>query len=95
MGTVRGHSEIQSLGTPTKLTLLAAHHASASSPSTGALLAAALAALLILACAAWGAARWWAYEPHWLLNARHACAEAGMRLSATWGELGDWMRLGR
>jgi hypothetical protein len=74
---------------------LLVHHAAASSPSTGAVLAAVAAAVLIVACAAWGAARWWAYEPHWLAPARHTCAEAGLRLSATWGELRDWMRLGR
>jgi hypothetical protein len=68
--------------------------AHSSSPSTGALLAAVLAVLLIVACAAWGAARWWAYEPHWLLAARHSFAEAGLRVSATWGELTDWLRLG-
>jgi hypothetical protein len=68
--------------------------AHSSSPSTGALLAAALAAVLVVACAAWGAARWWAYEPHWLLAARHSFAEAGLRVSATWSELADWLRLG-
>jgi hypothetical protein len=68
--------------------------AHSSSPSTGALLAAAFAAVLVVACAAWGAARWWAYEPHWLLSARHSFAEAGLRVSATWGELTDWLRLG-
>ena len=62
--------------------------------STEALVAAVLAGLIILACMAWALARWRAYEPHWLPSARHSCAEAGLRLSATWGELRDWMRLG-
>ncbi len=69
--------------------------AHSSSPSAAALVVAALAAVLVVACAAWGAARWWAYEPHWLLSARHSFAEAGLRVSATWGELTDWLRLGR
>jgi hypothetical protein len=73
---------------------LVVHAAGSSSPSTGAVVAAVVAAVLILLCAAWGVARWWAYEPYWLGPARHACAEAGLRLSATWGELRDWMRLG-
>jgi hypothetical protein len=73
---------------------LVVHAAGSGSPSTGAVVAAVVAAILILLCAAWGVARWWAYEPHWLAPARHACAEAGLRLSATWGELRDWMRLG-
>ncbi len=62
--------------------------------SSGAIAAVVVAAVLILLCAAWGLARWWAYEPRWLAPARHACAEAGLRLSAGWGELRDWMRLG-
>jgi hypothetical protein len=72
-----------------------AHHAAgASSLSAGAVVAVIAAGIVILACLAWAAARWWAYEPRWLPAARHACAEAGLRLSATWGELRDWMRLG-
>ncbi|HEY7961616.1 MAG TPA: hypothetical protein VID29_06825 [Solirubrobacteraceae bacterium] len=70
-------------------------HAGGSSLSTGALVAAVLAALLVLACAGWGVARWYAYEPHWTLSARHACAEAGLRVSVTLGELRDWARIGR
>jgi len=62
--------------------------------SSEAIVAVALAALIILVCLAWAVARWWAYEPHWLPSARHSCAEAGLRLSATWGELRDWMRIG-
>jgi hypothetical protein len=73
---------------------LVTHASRSSSPSTGAIVAAAAAGVLIVLCIAWGVARWWAYEPHWLAPARHACAEAGLRLSAGWGELRDWMRLG-
>jgi hypothetical protein len=71
------------------------HHTGSSGPSTGAVVAAVVAAVLIVLCAAWGAARWWAYEPHWMVVARHSFAEAGLRLSATWGEFSDWARIGR
>jgi hypothetical protein len=63
--------------------------------STGAIVAAALAALLIAICLVWAAARWWAYEPRWTVSLRHCLAEAGWRLSASWGEFADWARLGR
>ncbi len=63
--------------------------------TTGALVAAACAALLIVVCLAWGAARWWAYEPRWTISLRHCAAEAGWRLSASWEEFSDWVRLGR
>jgi hypothetical protein len=51
--------------------------------------------VLLLGGLAWGAARWWAYEPPWLLRARHATAEAGWHTSAAWAEFRDWVRLGR
>jgi hypothetical protein len=84
------------MSTPLQHTVVVVHTTTShgSSPSTAALVVAVLALLLVLACAAWGAARWWAYEPHWLLSARHSFAEAGLRVSATWGELADWLRLG-
>jgi hypothetical protein len=66
----------------------------ASKLSTAAIVLAALAALLALGCAAWGIARLRAYEPHWARSARHAVAEAGFRVSATWAEFSDWIRLG-
>jgi hypothetical protein len=62
--------------------------------STGAIAIAVVAALLVLACIAWALARRRAFEPHWLLSLRHAMAEAGFRLSATWAEFADWVRLG-
>jgi hypothetical protein len=43
----------------------------------------------------WAFARWWAWEPHWLVRWRHATAEAGWRASAAWAEFTDWLRLGR
>ncbi len=63
--------------------------------STGALVAAALAAALIVVCLVWAAARWWAYEPRWRVSLRHCIAEASWRLSGTWEEFADWLRLGR
>jgi hypothetical protein len=77
-----------------QLTIHVASSSGSGGLSTGAIVAAVAAAVLILLCVAWAVARWWAYEPRWLAPARHACAEAGLRLSATWGELRDWMRLG-
>jgi hypothetical protein len=73
----------------------AAHSAGASTLSTPAIAVAALAALLAFACAAWGIARLYGFEPRWTLSLRHAMAEAGFRASATWAEFGDWVRLGR
>lgn len=62
--------------------------------STGAIVVAVVAALLVLACIGWALARRRAFEPHWLLSLRHAMAEAGFRVSATWAEFADWVRLG-
>jgi hypothetical protein len=73
----------------------AAVAAGATRLSTGAIVAVVLAALLILVCLAWGAARWWAYEPRWTISLRHSLAEASWRLSTSWDEFSDWVRLGR
>jgi cobalamin biosynthesis Mg chelatase CobN len=54
-----------------------------------------LGALLVMLLALWALARWWAWEPHWLVRWRHATAEAGWRASAAWAEFTDWLRLGR
>jgi hypothetical protein len=62
--------------------------------SAGATAIAVAAALLILGCLAWAIARRRAFEPHWTLALRHAMAEAGFRVSATWAEFLDWARLG-
>jgi hypothetical protein len=62
--------------------------------SSAAIVLAALAALLALASAAWGIARLLAYEPQWTVSARHMIAEAGFRVSSTWDEFSDWIRLG-
>jgi len=72
-----------------------AHSSGSGHVSTEAVVLAAIAALLLLACAAWAFARSRAYEPHWLISMRHAMAEAGFRMSATWAEFTDWARLGR
>jgi hypothetical protein len=66
-----------------------------SSTSAAAIALAALAALLALAAAAWGFARRRALEPRWSASMRHTMAEAGFRVSATWAEFTDWVRLGR
>jgi hypothetical protein len=63
--------------------------------SAAAIVAAALAVLLIVVCLAWGAARWFAYEPRWSVSLRHSLAEASWRLSASWDEFSDWARIGR
>jgi hypothetical protein len=59
------------------------------------LLLAILGALLLAAALAFAAARWWAYDPPWLVRSRHATAEAGWRTSAAWAEFRDWLRIGR
>jgi hypothetical protein len=51
--------------------------------------------MLGLAGLAWGVERWGAWEPAWLLTSRHAVAEAGFRVSATWADFTDWVRIGR
>ncbi len=58
-------------------------------------LLAIIGALLLLAAAAWGSARWWAWEPAWVSRFKHAGAEAGWRSSASWAEFRDWLRFGR
>jgi hypothetical protein len=54
-----------------------------------------LGVVVVAALALWGFARWWAWEPHWLVRWRHAMGEAGWRASAAWAEFTDWLRLGR
>jgi hypothetical protein len=76
-------------------TLAVKHSHRSGHVSTEALVLAAIAALLLLACATWAFARSRAYEPHWLMSMRHAMAEAGFHMSATWAEFTDWARLGR
>ena len=67
-----------------------------SSGTSGTAIAlAAIAAVLVLLCAAWVVVRTRGVEPHWTLSLRHSMAEASHRASATWAELGDWVRLGR
>lgn len=82
--------------TPATTGTSAAHpHASSSSPSTPAIVIAVIAAILVLLSLAWALARALAYEPSWMPSLRHSFAEAGFRASATFAELGDWLRLGR
>ena len=52
-------------------------------------------AALIVALVLLAFARWWAWEPPWLLRWRHATGEAGWRAGEAWSEFTDWLRLGR
>jgi hypothetical protein len=93
----RVHRVLEGLSRAPALALVVVRHTSSPTTrlSTGAIVAAAVAALLIVVCLVWGAARWWAYEPRWTVSLRHSLAEAGWRLSASWEEFSDWVRLGR
>lgn len=55
----------------------------------------ALGALLLLALLLWGWARLRGWDPVWAARARHAWGEAGYRVTSTWAEFSDWLRLGR
>jgi hypothetical protein len=68
---------------------------SSDDDKTAIVLIAAIGLVLLLTAFAWGAARWWAWEPPWLVRWRHATAEAGWRTSAAYAEFKDWLRLGR
>jgi O-acetyl-ADP-ribose deacetylase (regulator of RNase III) len=65
-----------------------------TSLSSEAIAAAIFAGLLILGCIAWAILRQRAAEPHWTIALRHAMSEAGFRVSATWAEFTDWMKIG-
>ncbi len=54
-----------------------------------------LLGLLALLMLAFGAVRWFAWEPHWAVRFRHAAGEAGWRASSTWSDFADYVRLGR
>jgi hypothetical protein len=56
---------------------------------------AVIGALMALAALLYALARWWAWEPRWLVRWRHAGAEAGWRASSSWAEFMDWVRMGR
>lgn len=72
-----------------------AHGAGATTLSTPAIVLAGIAVALILISLGWAIARAFAYEPSWMPALRHSFAEAGLRVSETFAELGDWLRLGR
>jgi len=55
----------------------------------------ALAGFLAVLALAWLIARALAWEPRFWPRARHACQEAGWRMSGTWADFTDWVRLGR
>jgi hypothetical protein len=92
--TGAGATGIQT-STATPVTGNHAPRRASSSTSTAAIALAILALLLALGAAAWGIARWQAYEPRWTVSLHHAMAEAGFRASSTWAEFTDWVRLGR
>lgn len=54
-----------------------------------------LALLVLLLALLWALARFLAYDPPWLQAGRHATGEAGWRVSASWAEFADWLRIGR
>jgi len=54
-----------------------------------------LAVLAALSALGYALVRWRAWEPGWALRARHSLGEAGWRISATWAEFADWVRLGQ
>jgi hypothetical protein len=51
-----------------------------------------LGALLALSALVWGLFRFFGWEPRWLLDARHATAEAGWRTGGAWADFTDWLR---
>ncbi|HEX8208370.1 MAG TPA: hypothetical protein VF587_20070 [Solirubrobacteraceae bacterium] len=53
---------------------------------------AVLGALLALSALIWGLFRFFAWEPRWLLGARHSVAEAGWRTGGAWADFTDWLR---
>jgi hypothetical protein len=79
---------------PAPATTAAAQQAAAADDGVPVVLVAA-GALVLLILILFGLARWWAWEPYWLVRWRHATAEAGWRASAAWAEFTDWLRLGR
>lgn len=58
-------------------------------------LLAVLAGIALLAGLLWALGRYLAFDPPWLAASRHATSEAGWRVSASWAEFTDWVRLGR
>jgi hypothetical protein len=48
--------------------------------------------LLLLGALVWALFRFFAWEPRWLLGARHAVGEAGWRASGAWADFTDWLR---
>jgi hypothetical protein len=56
---------------------------------------AVIAVLMMLAALLYALGRWWAWDPDWLVRARHAGSEASWRASGSWAEFMDWLRLGR
>src|SRR5207244_10083255 len=70
-----------------------ARDAGASTTPAPVLALAIVGGLLGLAGLAWGVERRGAWEPARLLTSPHAVSEAGFRMSATWADFTDWVRL--
>jgi hypothetical protein len=81
---------------PSGLPAHSAHPRQASSgTSTTAIVLGVVGALIVLGCVLWALSRMTSFEPRWTLSLRHSLAEAGHRMSSTWAEFTDWLRLGR
>ena len=48
--------------------------------------------LLALFLLVWALFRFFAWEPRWLLEARHSVAEAGWRTGGAGADFSDWLR---
>ncbi len=77
--------------TPAAGTTSSSHHDRTPLVVAGATLGAL--ALLLLLLWLWARARGW--DSTWLARQRHAWGEAGFRVTSTWSEFADWLRLGR
>jgi hypothetical protein len=70
------------------------HHDSGDQ-SAAVVLLVIVALVLVVGAIVYAVVTWRAEEPEWLLRARHATGEAGWRISNTWAEFVDFLRLGR
>jgi hypothetical protein len=80
--------------TPAPSTTVTIHHHSGNHTAALVLLI-AVGLLLALGALIYAATTRAATEPEWLLRSRHATGEAGWRISNTWAEFVDFLRLGR
>jgi hypothetical protein len=76
------------------VTTTTVHH-SPGNHTAAVVLLVAIGALLAIGAIVWATVSHSAQEPEWLLHARHATGEAGWRMSNTWAEFLDFLRIGR